>query len=201
MPDCSEVEEWRAVVGFEGQYEVSNFGNVRSLDRWVYTKPSKMAPNGYNSFRPGKNIIPGLSGNGYLTINIKGKSKCVQYLVAEAFIGPRPTGKYVLHGDGCRTNNNAKNLRYGTAKENSKDAENHGTKIQGSKYANAKLSEETAPVALAMKGVWPQSKLAKFFNVSPAAIQAIHDRRTWTHCTIISKHEALEMIKGKDRWI
>lgn len=185
------TEVWKAVVGREGEYEVSDLGRVRSLDRRVRLSPSRQAPNGCTIFVAGKTLQPGLSSNGYLTVSIGGESIPVQHLVAGAFLGSRPEGLLVLHNDGCRTNNAASNLRYGTAAENAADSVKHGTRVRGSKYRSAKLHEWTAAVVRALKGHWPQSDLAMLFDVSPAAIQAVHDGRTWTHAPIITRETAL----------
>lgn len=69
--------------------------------------------------------------HGRLRVNIRtngNRHVClVHHLVAEAFLGPRPHGKYVLHKDGNHNNNAASNLYYGTQSENMKDAIRHGT--------------------------------------------------------------------------
>lgn len=123
---------------------------------------------------------------------IERESVTVQHLVAAAFIGPRPEGMLVLHGDGCRTNNTAANLRYGTHSDNAADAARHGTRTRGSSCRSAKLDEWTAGVVRALKGVWSQADLAMLLQVSPAAIQAVHDGRTWTHADPVSRGTALD---------
>lgn len=186
-----QAEEWRAVVGYEGRYEVSDHGRVRSLDRLVRISPSQQSRCGHLTALAGRTLRPGRSSNGYLTVNIDGESRLVQHLVAKAFIGSRPSDALVLHGDGDRTNNRLKNLRYGTYADNHADMVAHGTRVRGSAYGSAKLHEWTASVVRALRGVWPQSQLAMLFDVSPAAIQAVHDGRTWLHAPDISREVAL----------
>lgn len=186
------VEVWKPVVGHEGAYEVSDQGRVRSLDRDIRLAPSHQAPSGCTIHIRGRTLRPGLSSNGYLTVAIERESVMVQHLVAAAFIGPRPEGLLVLHGDGCRTNNAATNLRYGTYAENAADAAEHGTRTRGSSYRSAKLDEWTAGVVRALKGMWSQADLAMLFQVSPAAVQAVHDGRTWTHANQVSRETALD---------
>jgi hypothetical protein len=116
-------EEWRKVPSNQ-DYEVSNLGRVRSLDKKVYA--------GRNSYRAvvGKVLKPGLASNGYWTV-VLGRamgSRTVHSLVAEAFLGPCPTGQEVRHLDGVRTNCNADNLAYGTRLDNINDAFGHGTR-------------------------------------------------------------------------
>ena len=105
-------EIWKAVPGYEGLYEVSDLGRVRSFARGVN----------------GRLLKPGKASNGYFTVCLgRGKSRTLHSLVAEAFIGPKPSGQEVLHKDGTRTNNCVHNLRYGTRAENIRDAVVQGT--------------------------------------------------------------------------
>lgn len=121
-------EEWRDVVGFEGQYAVSNMGRVKSLDRVL---PHKT----HGTWHIRERLIkPGMVGHGkvhYQTVAFhvgKGKMECrrVHRLVAEAFI-PIIHGKnQVNHIDGNRNNNRASNLEWCTGKENMAHAWNMG---------------------------------------------------------------------------
>ncbi len=120
--------EWRPVKGFEGLYEVSNLGQVKSLN--------------YN--RTGETKILRLSKDryGYLQVSLRKNSKVytklVHRLVASAFI-PNPEGKtQVNHIDGDKTNNKVDNLEWCTAKENIQHAWNTGLKNEETKR---KISE------------------------------------------------------------
>lgn len=112
------IEEWREVVGFEGLYEVSNHGNVKSVDREV--------PHGNTS---GTRKIKGRilkqyrhNSMGHWIVGLcrEGKSKnyFVHSLVLEAFVGPKPQGKVACHGEKGTYDNCLDNLRYGTQWEN-----------------------------------------------------------------------------------
>jgi hypothetical protein len=108
-------ESWRAVVGYEGAYEVSDLGRVRSL------------PGG---LRQGKVLKPVSAGRGYLSVTpcIEGVARkiYVHHAVAAAFIGPRPDGLDVCHGNGDLLDNRPDNLRYDTVNGNMRDAIAHG---------------------------------------------------------------------------
>lgn len=115
-------EIWKDIKGYEGLYQVSNLGRVKSTRR---NKEKIMKPN------KGK--------KGYLrlnfTINYKSKSFQVHRLVAKAFI-PNPGNlPEVNHIDGNKANNNIKNLEWVTSKENCNHAWNIGLnkKIYGRK--------------------------------------------------------------------
>lgn len=177
------TETWKAVVGYEGQYEVSDLGRVRSLDRVVcYVCNWKSGiTRQMQSKRKGRMLRPGLASNGYLTVSIERISRCVQILVLTAFVGPAPEGLECCHGDGNRQNNRLYNLRWDTTAANVADKAIHGTKLIGSAYPTAKLSDEAARRIRKLRGVCSQSELARMFNVSPSAVQAVHDGRTWKH--------------------
>lgn len=112
-------EEWRPVVGYEGLYEVSSIGRVRSVDRVV--------PDGRH-FRGAMRACPIQHGRRSVKLSRRGPKKFhVHVLVAEAFHGPRPLGCEVRHLDGDSLNNCADNLRWGTKSENTMDQIRHGT--------------------------------------------------------------------------
>lgn len=115
--DYEEQEEWRAIPGYEGYYEVSSLGNVRSLDKEI---KANLVNNEYVN-RTGR-ILKQKEVKGYKTVSL-----CVDYeattwrvhrLVAMAFI-PNPDSKpQVNHIDGNPSNNCVNNLEWCTAKEN-----------------------------------------------------------------------------------
>ena len=115
-------ELWLPVVGYEGLYEVSNCGRVRSLARTLdhYRYGAK---SGHTYILKGKILNSFPKGNGYLALSLlsqdhKRQQAFVAHLVAEAWIGPRPGGFQIDHMDGDKRNNAAWNLRYVTPWEN-----------------------------------------------------------------------------------
>lgn len=111
------MEIWKDIEGFDGLYQVSNHGNVRSLDRIC----GKM-PNGSARHVTGKMMTPADNGHGYLVIQLKREGKrwprYVHRLVAEAFV-EKPDGCSVVnHIDYDTKNNAATNLEWCTQKEN-----------------------------------------------------------------------------------
>jgi hypothetical protein len=104
-------EIWKSIEGFEGLYEVSNLGNVRSLPRTVK-----------NRYFPGKNRSLTSQKTGYKAVTLTGKGKritdYVHRLVAKAFIANPENKPAINHIDSDRTNNNVMNLEWCTFQEN-----------------------------------------------------------------------------------
>lgn len=133
--------EWKAVVGFEGRYEISDTGLIRSLDRIIHTR------NG-SRWKPGEPGIPGirrlkgrvlkpgtLAPSGHLHVVLEGRvDKTIHTMVLEAFVGPCPDGLMARHADDDPTNNTLSNLSWGTRSENSYDA------IRNEKHFHAGLT-------------------------------------------------------------
>lgn len=119
-------EEWRPVVGYEGHYEVSDMGRVRSLTREV------QHIDGVWHQKQGRILRQWIgTGNGYSYVSLKqGGTKanwCVHRLVALAFLGPQPEGQEVCHGNGNRRDARLVNLRWDTHSANMFDRRRDGT--------------------------------------------------------------------------
>lgn len=102
-------EEWRDIKGFEGWYQVSNFGRIKSLNR---------------PFKPGDKILhPTLKDDGYMKVSLlggrsKGKNMLIHRLVAEAFL-PNPDNLPIInHKDENKSNNHVENLEWCTYRYN-----------------------------------------------------------------------------------
>ena len=125
MAEQQSIEIWKPVVGYEGYYEVSNIGRVRTLHRLdSYGRSIKG--------RIRKNV---LTNRGYLKIMLSkdGKHRTfeVHRLVAQAFLGEPPTGKsLVLHWNDIPDDNRVENLRWGD------DSENHWDSIRNGNHVN-----------------------------------------------------------------
>ena len=112
------IEIWKDIEGYEGLYQVSSEGRVKSLERSI---PSK-----FGSMRIKKEKILSQSKGRYcsVTLSYNGKSEypSVHRLVSKAFI-PNPNNyPIVMHRDNNGTNNNIKNLKWGTYSENNQQA-------------------------------------------------------------------------------
>ena len=111
-------EKWVQIPGFEGRYEVSDLGRVRSVDREVETS------NGQVRRYRGMLLSPGrMNDFGHVTVMLgrDGGSRCVHDLVLNAFVGPPEPGQECRHFDGDGSNNRLENLRWGSRSQNGKD--------------------------------------------------------------------------------
>ena len=118
--------EWRDVVGYEGLYQVSSDGRIRSLDRIV--PHSRYG----QQFVAGRMLSPQPSGrHEYLHVRLskEGKTRTLvlHRLVALAFLGTCPHGKQVRHGNKGGSDNSVGNLSYGSKSDNELDKRRDGT--------------------------------------------------------------------------
>lgn len=114
----NDLETWKDVVGYEGFYQVSNKGRIRSVDRLVHSIKGERKTR----LVRGEVKKPTIRPNGYLKVSLYkyGRSVTleVQRVVASAFI-PNPHNKeQVNHIDGVKTNNRVENLEWVTPREN-----------------------------------------------------------------------------------
>ncbi len=180
------TEEWRAVPGWSGFYEVSDAGNVRSLDRrWPVTN---RFGNVENRQHRGKLLKLGVLKNGYQMVSLTRPGGVRRYayvhnLVAEAFIGPKPLGEEVCHRDGVRTHNALRNLRYGTRSSNALDRHVHGTMNQarGVDHYHAKLDEDAVRRIRELAPGMSRRALGRMFGVRHRTVSDVVERRSWKH--------------------
>lgn len=124
-------ERWSQVAGYEGLYDVSDLGRVRSCGR--YTPTSRGAQRWWAERMLTPSPIPG----GYRTVRLYrngvGRTRTVHRLVLEAFVGPAPEGMECCHGPGGPADNRLTNLRWDTQAANSADQFEHGTQFNAHK--------------------------------------------------------------------
>lgn len=150
------AERWLPVVRYEGVYEVSDLGRVRSyargapriLKQWAY-------PTGHR--------YVGLQGDG------RRRNRTVHSLLMEAFVGPRPPGHEVRHRDGDPANNTwPANIEYAPKGINHQDRKWHkGTALY-------KLTPDDVVVIRLYTGIHGAGRaLARQFGVSPSTISKV----------------------------
>ena len=166
----SRSEAWKPVVGYEGIYEVSDCGRVRS---------SRSTTNTY----VGKILRGMLQRIGYVQISLCRAGKVEQLyihrLVAAAFIGRCPEGKEVNHKDGVKTNNHIENLEYVTPVENGQHASEHGLKARGARHGLSRLTEKDVRKIRFLLKTETQDSIAMLFDVRQTTISRISLGHTW----------------------
>lgn len=171
-----EKEIWRDIPGYEGLYQASSLGRIKSLDRKQSDKFGKIYNYKSKILKPraGK-------GDGRLAVvlskNGVTKGFNVHSLIAESFLGTRPEGYFICHCDGNNQNNNIENLRYDTSSQNGIDIYRHGGKAP-----LGVLTPEDV-VEIRNKKVATKCtnrKLAEEYNVSPTTICDVLKRKTFS---------------------
>lgn len=172
-------ETWLSVPGWEGLYEVSDQGRVRSLDRII---PDR---NGVMCFYKGRVRQPCSVGHGYFMVNLSLNAvptqRYIHRLVLEAFIGP--SDKQVNHINGDKADNRLVNLEYVTASENRQHAMRIGLRNdKGEGNPRATLTEQDVLAIRARADAGePHQRIADDYSISFGAVSKIKLRTRWNH--------------------
>lgn len=168
MPDKTEI--WKPIAGWT-KYEVSSLGRVRNVVTGHVIAPFvKNKKKGYKAV-----VLVGPRGV---------RQPMISGLVAEAFIGPRPSLEITVnHIDGVKTNDAIENLEYCTRAENNKHAARLGLFPRGEKHRGAKL---TAAIVVAARkrynsGGITYRELAEQYGVGGATMRSAIIGRRWKH--------------------
>jgi hypothetical protein len=175
------METWKPIANYEGFYEVSDMGRVRSVDRVI------KHPKGGDMIKKGHVLKQNLDTTGRFHVTLfkdgKGETRQVHKLVKNTFHGPTPEGLIVRHGKRRHKCNELSNLEFGTySQNNGLDRKRDGTLLRGEKHPLAKLTEtDVRSIRRLLKAGWPQKDIAKIFGVTRYAITDIKRGKSWSH--------------------
>lgn len=164
-------EQWKSIQGYEGLYEISSFGRIKSLPK-----------NGSK-----KEMFLKLDGGQYPHINLNKNNKHrrvkLHRLLAIHFI-PNPNNHPIVnHKNGKKSDYRLDNLEWCTDRQNRLHAYATGLMSKsGEKNGNAKLTQREAEFIRFIKGLHPEveaKEIAKFYRVAPNTIQEIWRFKKW----------------------
>lgn len=176
MSQLTTEENWRSVTGFEGQYEVSDLGQVRSCRREV-------AKNGKYG---GKLLKLTPDKDGYLSVGFTRNNKQSRFrvsrLVLTAFIGECPRGHEAAHENGKRIDNRLSNLAWKTSKANHSDKLKHGTTQRGTRNGNSKWNETDIERIRDLSRCWlMQKEIAPWLGIPLSTVSHVLNGRIRVH--------------------
>jgi len=167
------MEVWKDVPNYEGLYQVSSFGRVRSL-------PRKHSP----TIRIMKLMV---NSRGYLVIILSKygvkKGFKLHRLIAEAFIPNSYSKPQVNHIDGDKRNNSLSNLEWCTSSENIRHAFDTGLKFacKGEDHGRSTLTRDQAEEIKYEHKDLSVIQIAELYGITRGAIYHIRKGRTWSH--------------------
>lgn len=172
------MEIWKNIDGYEGLYQVSSLGNVKSLER-----------HRENSVKltPGRILKGILNDKGYYSVRLYKNKKpnfhSVSRLVAQTFIRNPKNKPEVNHISGNTKDNSVTNLEWVTHAENMEHAVNTGLMPKGEQNARSKIKECDVKNIREMyaKGGISTRALSEKFNIGKTAIWQIVTNQTWKH--------------------
>lgn len=167
------AEIWKDIPGYEGRYQASTEGRIRSVDATQEITP-KDGRSTFTRLKKGQVLSTCQGSNGYSYVGLRKTQNAknaqfqpVHHLIALTFLGKRPKGKVVCHSDGDKENNRLGNLRYDTATENHLDIYRIGGKC-------GKLSTEQAKdVKNRLARGESKNSIAKCYGISRTAVRYI----------------------------
>lgn len=189
--DVQEI--WKPLPGFEGYYEISNMGKLRSMNRTVNHS------HGGTALKLGKEIKLQQIWSGYqracVSRNGKPSSVSIHRAVCEAFHGEPPSPiHHAAHLNGVRNDNRASNLAWKTPSENEADKKIHGTantgdhvppekRPRGESHGMSKLNEAQVRLAHALmhNGFISTKQAAVLMGISSTQAKDIRSAKTWRH--------------------
>ena len=185
-------ERWKPIPGYEGLYDVSTTGNVRSYragagrGMHIYTTPQTQ-------------LCPATTANGYRRVSLtdatgERRNKVVHRLVLLAFVGPAPNGHECCHRNGIPADNHLENLRWDTRSENNIDSTLNGTRP----HQKLKLHEVLEIRTLLREGNVRHRAIAEYYGIGMPTARDIGAGRGWRRALERADDEGLILKEVAD---
>lgn len=186
-------KEWRPVPEFEGVYEVSNFGEIKRIGGGAN---AKIGENRSFSTVAGYSRVQ-LSNAGFI------RTLQVHIIVAEAFLGPRPSDNYTCnHINGNMLDNRVTNLEWITRAENTQHATKFGLQKRAYGEANPASKVNSDQVReirrLNAEGKLTQKEMAAMFGISQASLSKIVLNQTWKNLDANTTPDAITILPNEE---
>ena len=179
------------IPGYEGYYQVSNYGNVKSLDRVIKEKTGK------TQTIKGRVLKQRINPGGYYYVELsKNGTKAtfaIHQLVAQAFLDNPENKPIVNHINGIKTDNNVNNLEWATYSENLSHAYSSGLRtavslqtVENKNYKRKLKPEQVIEIKrLLAAGSLTHKEIATKFSVARSTVTEIKSGRRWKHLNVI----------------
>lgn len=176
--DFFNMEIWKDIKGYEGKYQISNLGRIKSIGRMTDFGKNKLwiEEKLLRYYITKKCLYFQITLRDY---NLIPKNKMTHRLVAEAFI-PNPENKpFVNHKNGNKMDNSVENLEWVTPKENSQHAIETGLNVYyGENHTYCKISDNTVSLIREdRKNGMRYSEIARKYEVSAGHVRDICNNR------------------------
>jgi len=174
-------EFWKDIKGYEGFYQLSNFGNIKSVNRCI------IRSNGRKQTFKGIKLSPSMSKIGYYVIALQKKGYIKRHyihrLLAQTFIQNIDNKPYINHINGIKSDNRLENLEWCTHFENMLHSRLIGLNMvigqKGENHSQSKLTNnQVLEIKNKLKSGARGFELAKEYNVSQSTICGIKNKRT-----------------------
>lgn len=170
------VEIWKDIPGYEGRYQASTEGRIRSVDRVVYSR-SRTTRLPFARKIKGQILRPGRyckAGHVSVILGRKTSGLPVHQLIMRTFVGEPPAGQEVRHKNGIPADNRLANLEYGTRRDNILDVYRQG------KAWRTLTTDDVLEIRKRITEGDKGADIARDFGVTPTTISAIKHGRCYT---------------------
>jgi hypothetical protein len=165
-------EIWKDIKGYEGLYQVSNFGNVKTLSRFKNGYMTKTRLLKHTPYTNGYYMVTLVNG-------INRKKISIHRLVAQAFISNPDNKPEVNHFNGIKTDNRVENLEWCTHIENQKHASINSLYLIGEKHPNSILTQKDVNEIRKIGKNKTLHELGKLYGVTYSTIWRVLKYKIW----------------------